>query len=168
MRDPGAILPLRTTTHTVSMGVGLATWLAGLAAVYVAQPLAVGRGLSGAFLALEPGSHVGNLVAGGIFTFWVGLVLFVVRGSRLSAPSSILAAHGLIGIGVFYAALVMAMGMSDVVDYGEESPAVGGPAIALAVSGGIALVLLFGILVGRRVAERLGRAGATAPKQAPR
>ena len=168
MRDLGAILPLRTTTHTVSLALGLATWLGSLVAVYVVQPLAVGRGLPGAFPALDSGSHAGNLVAAGIFTLWSALVLFVVRGSRLSTPTSVLAAHGLIGVGIFYPAMVMAMGIYEVVGYDEEAPSFGGPAIALAVSGGAALVLLFGMLVGRRVADRLGRAGFTGPPRAPR
>lgn len=163
MKDLGAVLPVRSRTHAAALGVGAATWLAGFVSVYLVAPLGTGLDLRQSYAAFPGGSNVGNALALAIYAVWGVGVLFVVRGSILSAPTSVLAAHGLIGVGIFYPAAVMGFGIAHVVGYEDDESSSGGMAMGLVVSGGIALVLLVGMLVGRRAVDRMGRAGDTGP-----
>lgn len=167
MSKLSAILPLRTRTHAAALVTGAATWLAGFTAVYLVEPLGTGLGLFGAYGAFHAGSNLGNVLALAIYGLWGACVLFVIRGSRLSAATAVLGAHGLIGIGIFYPAAVMSFGITHVVGDENDVPSHGGTAMGLVVSGGIALVLLFGMLSGRRAANRMERAGITVPPNTP-
>lgn len=157
MNPMSAILPLRTRTHMVPLALGAATWLAGVLSIYVAAPFAVGTGFFGAYAAFGAGANFGNLLALGIFTLWAVLVLLVLRGSRLGPATSILGAHGLIGIGVYYPAAVMSFGMAHVVGYEDDAPEQGLAAMGLVASGGGALLLLLGTLAGRGIFNRAAR-----------
>ncbi|GAA1496187.1 hypothetical protein [Paeniglutamicibacter kerguelensis] len=167
MKKLSAVLPARSRTHTVALGVGAATWLAGFVSVYLVAPVGTGLNVWQSYAAFQAGSNAGNALALAIYAVWGAGVLFVVRGSRLSAVTSVLGAHGLIGIGVFYPAAVMGFGIAHVVGYEDDVPSHGGMAMGLVVSGGIALVLLFGMLAGRRAANLMERAGISGPMNIP-
>jgi hypothetical protein len=155
MKKTGPILPLRFRTRPLATGLGATLWLAGMVSVYVVMPRAgipsSGRSLWDAYAAFQPGSHLGNLVAGSIFTLASALVLFAIHRSRLGAVSGALAACGLMGLGIYYPAAVMGFGMAHVVASQGEAPAQGGVAMTLVLSGGIALlILLCRLLAGGR------------------
>lgn len=163
MKKPGAILPLPTRTHVVALAAGTATWLAGMAAVYLVAPLAVGRGPWGAHAAFEPGSNFGNIVAAGFFTLFSALVLLAIGRSRFGALASVLGAHGLIAIGIFYPAAVMDFAIAHVVALEDDASRDGGLAMGLVASGCLSMVLL-GVLVLRGRVLRTLRARPAGPR----
>ncbi|MFJ6416379.1 hypothetical protein [Paeniglutamicibacter sp. NPDC091659] len=155
MKDLSAVLPVRSRTHTVALGVGAATWLAGFVSVYLVAPLGAGLDLWQSYAAFPGGSNVGNALALVIYAAWGAGVLFVVRGSILGAPTSVLAAHGLIGVGIFYPAAVMGFGIAHVVGYEDDESSSGGMAMGLVVSGGYALLALLAWVVGGKIVRGL-------------
>ncbi len=161
MKDLSAVLPARTRTHTIALGVGALTWLAGFVSVYLVAPLNTGLDLWQSYAAFQAGSNAGNALALVVYAAWGAGVLFVVRGSILSAPTSVLAAHGLIGVGVFYPAAVMAFGVAHLTGYGDDSEYRDGIAMPLVLSGGYALLALLAWVVGgkivRGITNRIGR-----------
>ncbi|MDQ0093473.1 hypothetical protein [Paeniglutamicibacter psychrophenolicus] len=146
VKKTGPILPLRLRTRPAATGVGATLWLAAMVSVYVVMPQAgsfsSGRNLWDTYAVFQAGSHLGNLVAGCIFTLCSALVPIVIRRSRLGAVSGALAACGLIGLGIYYSAAVMGFGMAHVVASEGEAAAQGGLAMNLVPSGGNALPVL--------------------------
>lgn len=154
MRTSGGILPLYSPTRKLALGLGAATWLAGFIAVYLLAPLDTGQGLLNGYGAFQPGSHRGNVLALAIYALWGTGVLFMLSRSRLSTVSVALAAHGLIGVGIYYPAAVMSLGVAHVTDIQHEAPVYGDAAMWLVLSGGVTLLVLGGLLLTRWLAER--------------
>ncbi|MFF5790610.1 hypothetical protein ACFY5D_01035 [Paeniglutamicibacter sp. NPDC012692] len=163
MKDLRAILPSRSRTHTIALAVGAGTWVAGFFSVYLVVPLNTGLNLWQSYAAFQTGSHAGNVLAVVVYAAWGAGVLFVVRGSILSAPTAVLAAHGLMGVGIFYPAAVMSFAVAHLTGYGDDSDYQSGVAMPLVLSGGYALVaLLAWVVVGNIVRGLMKRSGKSA------
>lgn len=161
MKTLGGILPLRSPTHRLALGVGVATWLAGFIAVYLLAPLDTGRGLLSGYWAFQPGSQLGNALALAIYALWGAGVFLMLRRSRLGTAGLAVAAHGLIGVGIYYPATVMSLGVAHVTDVQHDAPVYGDIALWLVLSGGVTLLVWGGLLLMRRFRERTQHRGIT-------